>query len=95
MKLIQWNCEAGKRKRSKNYLITCDWLVGWWSGGWRTVKGVALLLNGDRTFVILPCPAVIIGVLAAYNDCMKVCDQSGDKQTIITPFIVPPQSIGD
>ena len=64
MKLIQWNCEAGKRKRSKNYLITFDWLEGWsGDGGWRTVKGVALLLNGDRTFVIM----VIIGVLALHE----------------------------
>ena len=51
MKQIQWKSGPGKRKLSKNYLMTCDWSQGW---RWRVEdsEGCCFVITIDTTFVI-------------------------------------------
>lgn len=63
--------------------------VVWW---WRVedYEGCCFVTEWRQNFCHIP---VIIGVLAAYSHCMKVV--TGAVTSKLTPFIVPPHSIGD
>ena len=96
-RMMRCNRYNGNVKPGNGNEVKTTWLlvtgrgrgVVWW---WRVedYEGCCFFTEWRQNFCHIP---VIIGVLAAYSHCMKVV--TGAVTSKLTPFIVPPHSIGD
>ena len=96
-RMMRCNRYNGNVKPGNGNEVKTTWLlvtgrgrgVVWW---WRVedYEGCCFVTEWRQNFCHIP---VIIGVLAAYSHCMKVV--TGAVTSKLTPFIVPPHSIGD